>query len=56
MLVICEVGEYQPWNGFLRNFAKNWKGVHFTVNRHRSNKLSSKVTVYGSFQKLVPYC
>ena len=29
---------------FLTNFTKNWKVCHFTVNGHRSFKLSGKVT------------
>ena len=53
-LIFVELKNINQWNGFLTNFAKNWKG-HFTANRDRSLKLSGTFTVYSSFQKLVRF-
>ena len=42
---ICEVEKYQPMKTFLTNYAKNSKGRHSMVNRHRSFKLPSKFEI-----------
>ena len=40
------------WKIFLTNFAKNWKGRHFTVNEHRNFKLSDQITFLWRLSKI----